>query len=80
MRRLIVFLFSLNMGLMAGIAAPPAFADDTEIYKNQVVTDVSSDASRPNILFVLDRSSSMAYYEFKEMEQNFMAAPNGLIG
>ena len=64
MRRLIVFLCSLSVALLAGIAALPGFADDTEVYKNQVVTDVSSDASRPNILFVLDRSSSMAYYEY----------------
>ena len=64
MRRLIVFLSSLSMGLMAGIAALPVLADDTEIYKNQAVTDASSDASRPNILFVLDRSSSMSYYEY----------------
>jgi type IV pilus assembly protein PilY1 len=64
MRRFIVFLSSLGVCLIAGLAAVPGFADDTEVYKNQVVTDVSSDASRPNILFVLDRSSSMAYYEY----------------
>lgn len=64
MRRFIVFISSLSVCLLAGIAALPGFADDTEVYKSQVITDVSSDASRPNILFVLDRSSSMAYYEY----------------
>lgn len=64
MRRLIIFLSSFSIALMAGIAALPGFAEDIEVYKDQVITTISSDENRPNILFVLDRSSSMAYYEY----------------
>lgn len=60
MKRLWTFLLATWMGLLAGLATPFAFADDTEIYLRQV-PNVSEQSGRPNILFVLDRSGSMRW-------------------
>ncbi len=42
--------------------APFTWADDTELYSSQVTEIKSTD--RPNILFVMDRSGSMSYYDY----------------
>lgn len=49
-------IFSLLAGLFAVMAAPPSFADDSEVFTNSsfVATGV-----RPNILFIIDTSGSM---------------------
>ncbi|WP_353571737.1 PilC/PilY family type IV pilus protein [Candidatus Albibeggiatoa sp. nov. BB20] len=55
------FIFTLLSGLSATLTA-----DDTEIYLRQVASIADTDG-RPNILFVLDRSSSM---KWKDRDEN----------
>ena len=56
-RRSRAFAAGVALPIMAATAV--ASADDTEIFFGQAVTDVTSSANSPNILFLLDDSASM---------------------
>ena len=60
------FRLFLTCVLIGGLSAmsTPGFADDTELYRGQIVTIGEND--RPNILFVLDRTGSMDFLDYDE--------------
>lgn len=62
MSRWKIFILMLGIGLLLG-ASPQSNADDTEIYLRQVGTVLGKE-SRPNILFILDRSGSMGWTDY----------------
>lgn len=62
MSRWKIFILAMGIGLLLG-ASPQSYADDTEIYLRQVGTVLGKE-SRPNILFILDRSGSMGWRDY----------------
>ncbi|MDD2814941.1 MAG: PilC/PilY family type IV pilus protein [Thiotrichaceae bacterium] len=62
MSRWKIFILAMGIGLLLG-ASPQSYADDTEIYLRQVGTVLGKE-SRPNILFILDRSGSMDWQDY----------------
>jgi type IV pilus assembly protein PilY1 len=62
MSRWKIFVLAMGIGLLLG-ASPQSYADDTEIYLRQVGTILGKE-SRPNILFILDRSGSMGWQDY----------------
>ncbi len=60
MKRFRILLTAVLAGVLMGLSLP-GYTDDTSLYRGQV--DVLDENSRPNILFVLDRSGSMAYQD-----------------
>ena len=62
MSRWKIFILAMGIGLLLG-ASPQSYADDTEIYLRQVGTVLGKE-SRPNILFILDRSGSMGWQDY----------------
>jgi len=62
MSRWKIFILAMGVGLLLG-ASPQSYADDTEIYLRQVGTVLGKE-SRPNILFILDRSGSMGGVDY----------------
>jgi len=67
MKRVKPFVVSFWLGIILGLSSwPPVMADDTEIYTRQIptVSDVRPADSRPNILFIFDRSGSMNWVDY----------------
>ncbi|MCP4697867.1 MAG: hypothetical protein GY862_13595 [Gammaproteobacteria bacterium] len=58
MKHFRIFIMAVLTGILTGISLP-GYADDTEIYTQ--ASQAYNQFSRPNILFVLDRSGSMGY-------------------
>ncbi|MEM7018847.1 MAG: VWA domain-containing protein, partial [Pseudomonadota bacterium] len=63
MKSIRLFLMSVLIGGLS-VVSTPGFADDTELYRGQIVT--ISDEDRPNILFVIDRTGSMDFLDYDE--------------
>ncbi|WP_146066786.1 LamG domain-containing protein, partial [Candidatus Venteria ishoeyi] len=59
MKRFQVIIYAGLLGLFSGLSIP-VYADDTDLYRGQVVEISSKDV--PNVLFVLDRSGSMGWW------------------
>lgn len=71
MKTLHSFVIALMVGIASGLSIAPSWADDTELYAGQVQEIKSTD--RPNILFVMDRSGSMGWYDYEKVDENTCA-------